>query len=247
MYNIAICDDDKIFIQYLKRMILSASEDKNYQLNIYEYYSGEELIMNLEGTVHFDLLILDMQLGRLDGDETARIFRKYFPESVLAFCSGVRQPTIESFKATPFRYIDKSCSEEEFIYILREILNEVERISDEPYIMAHYKRTERKIKTKDILYIQSAKRGSEIILCSQKRDSVIEERMLMKRKPEELLSEMEKYGFAMIQSACIVNMDHIVKIGVKDIVLDDGQILSIARSYQKSFKEAFARRFANKY
>ena len=148
MYNIAICDDDKIFIQYLKRMILSASEDKNYQLNIYEYYSGEELIMNLEGTVHFDLLILDMQLGRLDGDETARIFRKYFPESVLAFCSGVRQPTIESFKATPFRYIDKSCSEEEFIYILREILNEVERISDEPYIMAHYKRTERKIKTK---------------------------------------------------------------------------------------------------
>ena len=30
MYNIAICDDDKIFIQYLKRMILSASEDKNY-------------------------------------------------------------------------------------------------------------------------------------------------------------------------------------------------------------------------
>lgn len=84
-------------------------------------------------------------------------------------------------------------------------------------------------------------------MCPQKRDGVIEERMLMKRKPEELLSEMEKYGFAMIQSACIVNMDHIVKIGIKDIVLDDGQILSIARSYQKSFKEAFARRFANKY
>ena len=247
MYNIAICDDDKIFIQYLKRMIFSASEDKNYQLNIYEYNSGEELIMNLEGMVHFDLLILDMQLGRLDGDETAKIFRKYFPESVLVFCSGVRQPTIESFKATPFRYIDKSCTQEEFIYTLREIFGEVERISDDPYIIAHYKRTERKIKIKDIIYIQSAKRGSEVILCPKKRNCEIEERMLMKRKPEELLSEMKKLGFAMIQSACIVNMNHIVKVGVKDIVLDDGQILSIARAYQKSFKEAFARRFANKY
>ena len=226
---------------------MSACEEKKYKLNIYEYCSGEELIINLEGTVHFDLLILDMQLGGIDGDETAGIFRKYFPESVLVFCSGVRQPTIESFKATPFRYIDKGCLEDEIIYTLREILDEVERTSEEPYIIAHYKYTERKIKTKDILYIQSAKRGSEIVLCPKKRVSGMEERMLMKRKPEELLSEMEKYGFAMIQSACLVNMDHIVKIGVKDIVLDDEEILIIARAYQKSFKEAFARRFANKY
>ncbi len=247
MYHVAICDDDKRFVSFMKRMLFLAKGEDSTNLNVYEFNSGEELIMTLDETLQFDLLILDMKLGGIDGDETARQFRKQFPDSVLVFCSGVRQPTIESFKTTPFRYIDKKCSNTELIKTLKEILDEVKRTQEIPYIIGHYRWTERKIKLKNILYIKTAKRGAQIVVCPGCKEAESEEKLLVNRKPDKLLEDLCKYGFALAQSSFLVNMDHIEKMGVDDFEFDSGENMRIARAYQKSFKEAFAKRFANKY
>lgn len=247
MYHIAICDDDKNFISYLKRMLLIAKGNRKIEFKIYEFSSGEEFVWNLDKKVHYDLLILDMKLGGMDGDETARIFRKRFPDSVLAFCSGVCLPTIESFKTTPFRYLLKSHTEEEFVRVLEEILDEVERTLQTPYIIGHYRWTLKKIKLKDILYIETSKRGGRIIVCPTSREIEAEEIILIDKKPGKLLEELQEYGFALVNNACLVNMDHIDTLGVEDVVFDSGESIKIARAYQKSFKEAFAKRFSNKY
>lgn len=247
MYHIAICDDDKRFVSFMKRMLLLAKGEDDTSLNVYEFNSGEELIMALDEMVQFDLLILDIKLGGIDGDETARQFRKQFPDSVLVFCSGVRQPTIESFKTTPFRYINKDCSDTELVETLKEILDEVKRTQEDPFIISHYRRTERKIKLKNILYIKTAKRGSQIIVCPNCKEAEIEEKLLLNKKPNQLLVDLCKCGFALAQSSFLVNMDHIEKLGVDGLEFDSGEIMKIARAYQKSFKEAFAKRYANKY
>ena len=163
------------------------------------------------------------------------------------FCSGVRQPTIESFKTTPFRYIDKKCSNTELIKTLKEILDEVKRTQEIPYIIGHYRWTERKIKLKNILYIKTAKRGAQIVVCPGCKEAESEEILLVNRKPDKLLEDLCKYGFALAQSSFLVNMDHIEKMGVDDFEFDSGENMRIARAYQKSFKEAFAKRFAYNY
>ena len=88
MYNIAICDDSKQYITYIKKVMNEARENMDMELRVYEFSSGEELVRNLENDIIYDLLILDMCLGGMDGNETARIFRKKFPYAVLVFCSG---------------------------------------------------------------------------------------------------------------------------------------------------------------
>ena len=85
MYHIAICDDSREYISYIKSMLDEAKGDKNIDFKIYEFMSGEELVLNLDRGIDYDLLILDMQLGGMDGDEAAEIFRKKFPYAVLAF------------------------------------------------------------------------------------------------------------------------------------------------------------------
>jgi len=37
----------------------------------------------------YDLLIVDVQMPGINGNETARQFRKQFPDTVLVFCSGI--------------------------------------------------------------------------------------------------------------------------------------------------------------
>lgn len=123
MYNIAICDDEGIFIDYMKKMLNTSADDK-HSFRFYEFHSGEDLISSVNDGLNIDLLILDMELGGMDGDETAQRFREKQKESVLVFCSGVRAPSVISFRATPYRYLLKSYSDEQMIKELKEILAE---------------------------------------------------------------------------------------------------------------------------
>ena len=48
MYHIAICDDSREYISYIKSMLDEAKGDKNIDFKIYEFMSGEELVLNLD-------------------------------------------------------------------------------------------------------------------------------------------------------------------------------------------------------
>lgn len=247
MYHIAICDDSREYISYIKGMLQEIKKEENIDFKIYEFMSGEEFVFHLDGDTSYDLLILDMQLGKMDGDETAQIFRKKFPYAVLVFCSGVRQPTIQSFKATPFRYLLKSQSRQELMETMKEVFEEVKKKSMEPSIIAHYRWTIQRVKIKNILYIENAKRGGRIVVCPQCKEIEYGEKILVDKKPGQLLAELEPYGFALAHSTCLVNMNHIQLLHTEDFVFDSGEIMKIARTYQKSFREAFVKRFTNKY
>lgn len=211
------------------------------------YICSEELVLNLDREIDYDLLILDMQLGGMDGDEAAEIFRKKFPYAVLAFCSGVHLPTIKSFKATPFRYLLKRQTRQELVETIKEILDEVEKNSKEPTITAHYRWTTQRIKIDNVLYIENSKRGGRVVVCAKCDEAKYEEKLLVDEKPERLLEKYEQYGFALAQSTYLVNMNHIEILHVEDFVFDTGEVMKIARAYQKSFRDAFIKRFANKY
>lgn len=247
MYHIAICDDSKEFISYIIGILQEAKGEKNIDLKVYEYISGEELVYNLDRGINYDLLILDMQLKGMDGDETAQIFRKRFPYAVLVFCSGVRQPTIKSFQATPFRYLLKQQTRQELVETMKEILNEVEKNLNDPSIMAHYRRTIQRIKIRNILYIENAKRGGRVVVCPKCAEEKYEEKLLVDKKPERLFEELEPFGFALAQSTYLVNMNHIELLHSEDFEFDNGEVMKIARAYQKSFRDAFVKRFMNKY
>ena len=114
MYNIILCDDDEQFISYMHKLIL-ASELTDKEVQFYEYNSGRKLTESLSNIKDCDLCILDIGMEDMNGDETAKIFRKTFPSSVLIFCSGIFGPTTKSFEAEPFRYLLKSYTDEQML------------------------------------------------------------------------------------------------------------------------------------
>lgn len=134
MYNAAICDDDGIFVSYMRRIVTQAAGSEFGELRISEFTQGEVFVSSLEGGAKYDLLILDMELGKMDGDQVAQIFRKKNRDAVLVFCSGVRAPSVKSFKATPFRYLLKTYTDEQIINEMQEILEEVNSRSSEEIV-----------------------------------------------------------------------------------------------------------------
>ena len=245
MFHIAICDDDRNFIAYLKRVIKKAKGNEKYEYKVYEYISGEEFVHGLKENIHFDLLILDMQLGGIDGDETAKYFRQKFPDALLVFCSGICLPTDKTFEVTPFRYLLKSSSDTEFIQKMVRILEEVKKNTEELYIIGHYRNCTVKVRIRNILYVENAKRGSKITVTPRSEEAKFDRPILVEGKLNDLGKRYPELVAA--HNSYLVNIYHVQNIEDTNLVLDTGEKLAISRTYQKSFRMAFIKSIANKY
>lgn len=246
MYNIAICDDEEKVIQYLKNIIINSGVNRE-QVKFHEFSSGEDFVDYLKDAVSCDLLILDMQMKKMDGNETAMAFRKVFPDTTLVFCSGTCMPTVKSFEVTPFRYLLKLYTDEHMQSEMKTIVKEMISKKVEPFIIGNNHLNLVKLKPSDILYISIEKHGSLIHIRPDKVEYKFEERITSKDRVESLYNQLKNFGFAYAHNSYIVNLKYIIKVTTSELQLIDGTKLTISRSKEKKFREHFAKVLAEKY
>ena len=119
----------------------------------------------------------------------------------------------------------------QFVSELKEILEEVEKKSKEEYIVEHYRNNVIRVNIKNILYIENAKRGSKITVCSDCDEAKFDGQILVDDKLETL--SVKFYELAFAHSSYIINISHVEKILGNEVYLDSGECLSISRPYQK--------------
>lgn len=247
MYRIAICDDDAVFIEYIKQIILQCDLEKE-NIVFSAFFSGEDLIEQLDQLPSCELLILDMKMKKMDGHATARQFRQSFPDSVLVFCSGVSRPTDESFKVTPYRFLDKSYSDKKMLFEMTAILKKMVENHQDPVIVGKNHNSLVKLRPNDIVFIENCKYGSMIHVRKDKIEYSFENRILTKRKLIELYSILKEYDFEYAHNSYIINLKYVTKLTSKGVVrLADGRELNVSRSKSKTFREALANLLDRKY
>lgn len=246
MYEIIICDDDAIFINYIKKMLLEGGLNTEC-VNFYEYYSGEELLEDLAKHEAVDLLILDMQMKKMDGDQTAKKFREKFPATILVFCSGKCQPTFKSFEVLPYRYLLKEFTDAHMFTAINEIVKEIKVRKKKTLITGQYFENTIRLFPEEIIYISVARHGSQIHINSEIKKYDFEEQVFNKQKVEELYDILKEEGFAYAHNSYIVNLRYVKRVTVTELEFLDGTRLSIARSKAKNFRAAFAQWLGRKY
>lgn len=248
MYKIAICDDDKNFISVLKKRIAETNAVDTGCIQFYEFYSGEELA--LYGNPDFDVVFMDMQMGKMNGYETAMELRKNNNKFILVFCSGIVMPIPQFFRANVFRYLDKNISEAECREELDAILKEMELRNVNPFIMCNINAGKEQIRVypEDVLYITIRYKGCRIYpnkrILKESAEDVL--RISMNLKEVERIFD-ESCGFVRIHNSYIVNMAYIKEVSETYIKLLDDTQLNVARSKMKEFRQKFTGYMASKY
>ena len=80
MYHIVICDDDTLFIDHMKCLLLRAGLPSE-ACKFYSYLSASEFEADFENFYTVDLLILDIQLPDVNGTIFAKAFREKHPRT----------------------------------------------------------------------------------------------------------------------------------------------------------------------
>ena len=67
--RICFCDDEKSFHTVVENMIQKWSKEKGVLCEIFHYDSAEQMLFENEQNFSFDLILLDIQMGKMDGVE----------------------------------------------------------------------------------------------------------------------------------------------------------------------------------
>ena len=236
MYKIAICDDDNMYINFIKSRILELNILKD-DIGFYEFNSGEDFIDHL--SIKPDLVILDIQMQPLDGNETAKILREINRSVIIVFCSGIYAPSIESCRVQPFAYLLKSLTDENMSMELKRILREVQLRNTAMFIVGKSNNYTYHIKANEVLYIEIAKRGCHIWPYQAVIDVDINEPLFSTERLRYFYDKLEHHGFVYAHNSYIVNLKHVRIIDSEKLTLVNGKVLNIARSCKAEFRKAF--------
>lgn len=221
MLRIAVCDDDE---RVLCRTLDLLKHYERVPLQVDGYLSGEALLA--AGKV-YDILLLDIDMGGLDGIETARRIRAVDKEVKLIYITNYSDYTIFAFAVHAFAYLLKPVKKEELFAQLDEAC--LYGLSNSgPRLELMTKEGRVHIVPADILYFEYQDRQVSMY--------TMDRLWHLKQRITQVAQEFGQYGFAMPHKSFVVNLYAVQRIHGYEITLTDGTILPLSQKRSAQFR-----------
>lgn len=231
--KVAVCDDNKVMLDFLSRYITESFTSYNIPHEISTFACGNEFVEQHNKTP-FDIVFLDIKMPDIDGFEAAKRVRQISEKTHIIFVTTESGLVYDSFDYRPFYFIPKGKTEilKDKIKIvvgkLVELLNENYTICfDMPHGEKKY------VNSNSIIYISSKSNYLDIV-CKT-------ETVHIRCKLSEIMDKLPSKSFARIHNRYIVNLGSVCRIDnarLKAILYDDTE-LDVSRSYKSTFSEKY--------
>lgn len=234
--NIAICDDEKFYIEKVKNGLekcLSQQKITEYHIDIYK--SGEALCENRERLKEYQIVFLDVNMQQMSGLEAAQEIRNVNKEVFLVFVTAYINYAVEGYKVDAIRFLLKDALEAALPECIDTILERMRyQEQKERFFFAD---GEREIPVHNICYIESEKH--KLIFHIYEKDEIIDR--ILYGKLDELEKGLEEYGFIRIHKSYLVNVEKISLIRNYKVKLENGEELPVPREKFRQVKEKYLR------
>ena len=107
MLRIGICDDIREEVEKQEKQVRQITYQMGIRTDIRKCYSGMDLLMEIELSGQFDIIFLDIELGGINGIETARQIRESDVNCNIIFITSFEQYSKEAISVHPFAFVDK--------------------------------------------------------------------------------------------------------------------------------------------
>lgn len=230
-YKIAICDQDKITHQKIRKEIISQNLDGEY--NIDSYYNALDFLNSYK---QYDIIFISVELKDVNGLNVANQLRYNGNKAFIIFLSYDNGFIREAFKVSAFRYLIKPIKKDE----LYEALKSIDKIileSNNSIVINSNNKIMRVLKD-DIIYIESYGDGSYIYIL----DSYIETKLSLKY----LISQLGE-KFFQVHKSYIVSLKYVKKINDHELIMNNtNNTIPISYRRYSEFKKSFLNYIPNR-
>ncbi len=237
-FRIAVCDDEKPSRDFELKLINEWAEKSELLISADSYTSAENFLFESEDRLEYDLLILDIQMGKMNGVELAKTLRRRGFEGALIFLTGVKDYAIEGYEVGAVRYLLKPLKEPEFFKTLSLVYEDFSKHEKEVFLLQSGNDVS-KIPYENIIYIEA--RGHYVHLCGRNQAQLFEKEW--KGSFSSVYDDFEQHKFFCLRRGLLVNLDHISRITRTDCILDNDETIPIARGKYQELNETFIKHY----
>lgn len=239
MYRVAICDDEAKQRELVRSLLIALSIKANIDFEMELFNSGEQLVSHYErNETPFHILILDVEMGGINGIQTARQIRglKRLDEQII-FLTSYPEYMVESFDVMTFQYLIKPITpqvlEEKMIKLCQYF-----QALDKKFIIIKSAYEEVVLKHDDIIAIEAAKS-----LTMKSKLNFITPTQIYESKGilADYALALKDNNFLQIHRSVIINLLHVRKFTSGVVLMSGGIELPIGRSKVKEVKDFYTK------
>lgn len=231
MINVAICDDVVAITGKIETMLQNVAKRNFIQMDISMFWRGEHLADSIEKGNCFDIIFLDIEMGREDGITVARRIRKTDKTVLIVYVTSHESYMKESFEIRPFRFLVKPVCEEQMEKCFRAAYEDI--CSTDSYFRYTSQRVHYKILIREIFYFESNRRKVKIVTEKETFE------FYGKLNDVEKSLKRGKEVFLRAHQSFLVNYKYVAGLGYDFLVLNNGKRISISEDRRKIISEQY--------
>lgn len=225
MMTIAICDDDSSQINALRKMLT----EWNSQIAVKEYSSAEQFLFNYPD-VSCDLLLLDIEMGDMNGMELAKELRAEGDMLPIIFITGFSEYMGDGYDVEALHYLLKPVEKEKLFRVL------------DRYACSHKPKNRIILPSgvcngsvvtvsNNIMYLEAFGKKTQVTMKSGKKITCT--------LGLSAVSEKLGQGFVSCHRSYVVNLGFICSVSKNEITMDSGEKIPVSRRLYDSVNRAF--------
>ena len=216
--KIAVVDDQDTDRGMITRMAEAYLRENGVPHKISCYPSGEALLEEIRCGKKFNLLLLDVMMGEMNGMDLAAELRRQHNKCAIIFISSNREMALRGYEVAALRYLAKPLEEDKF----REALGFCCRAwQEKKEILLPTERGQHRISYSDIYFVEAFDRGTRFVLANETIDTRL--------KFSEAQSMLPKTAFILCHRAYIANVANVRRIRNNEFEMSSGIHVPISK------------------
>lgn len=227
-YRIGICDDNKTDAAYVQKLLTSWADAGQHQIKCEVFPSAESFWFQYLADKDFDILLLDIEMGAMDGISLAKKIRGENDSVQIIFITGYADYIAEGYEVAALHYLMKPVSQEKMYAVLDRAIAALRKTKQVVLLPANGE--VHRISVEDIQYVEAFAHSA--VVHTEKQN--LEVKLSISELEQRLTAD-----FVRCHRSYLVNLKYISRISKKEVILDDGTAIPLARTAGTAVNQAF--------
>lgn len=227
-YKIAICEDSAADQSYIRTLAERWAADMQHTIQVNIFSSAESFLFHYAAHKDYDMLLLDIEMGGLDGVALAKKLRQKDETIQIIFITGFPDFIAEGYEVCAVHYLLKPVRGEKLAGALEKAAANLKK--NAKTVIFTVDQEEVRVALSDIMYAEAFAHACRI--------TALEGQMEVRKS----ISEIEKIlgeGFIRTHRSYLAGISYIKRISRTEVILDNGERLPLSRSNYQSVNQAF--------
>lgn len=228
--RIALCDDSIDDRRYIASVLADWALARGVQFTLSEYPSAEAYLFACTEPGSHDLVLLDIEMGEMDGVTLARRLRREDDNLQIVFITGYSDYIAEGYEVSALHYLMKPLDTGKFFAVLDRAHTRI-RKNERTLTLETNDETVR-VTLQEIRWLEV---NHNYVTVHARRPYTVKKTL---RELEEVLDER----FYRVGRSAIVNLSYIARVTKNEVYLTDGSVVPLPRGAYDAVNRAIIAR-----